>query len=125
MTANSILDSVKKVLGFEPEYTAFDIDIIMHINSVFSTLNQLGVGPVDGFSIEDKAAEWASFIGSTKNISSVKTYVCLKVRLIFDPPATSFAIEAFEKQATELEWRLTAVMDNLNYVPEVVVINND
>ena len=125
MDADSILDSVKKVLGFDSEYDAFDIDIVMHINSVFSTLQQLGVGPKDGFSIDDNSATWDEFIGTAKNISSVKSYVYLKARLMFDPPATSFAIAAFEKQATELEWRLNVVMEGANYVPEVVVIHDE
>lgn len=114
----SILDTVKKVIGFDSDYTAFDIDIIMHINSVFATLHQLGVGPADGFSITDYNSKWQDFIGETPNIQSVKTYVCLKVRLIFDPPTTSFGITAFEKQAEEIEWRLRVVTDP--YTPEVV-----
>jgi hypothetical protein len=119
MTTESILDSIKKVLGLDPEYTEFDNDVIMHVNSIFSTLNQLGVGPEDSFSIEDSTSIWDDFIGSAKNISSVKSYVYLKVRLIFDPPATSFAIAAFEKQAAELEWRLNVVMEGANYVAVV------
>lgn len=124
MTTESILDSIKKVLGLDPEYTEFDNDVIMHVNSIFSTLNQLGVGPEDSFSIEDSTSIWDDFIGSAKNITSVKSYVYLKVRLIFDPPATSFAIAAFEKQASELEWRLNVVTEGVKYpyVPEVVEV---
>lgn len=121
MATDSILDSIKKVLGLDPEYTEFDIDIIMHINSVFSTLHQLGVGPTEEFSISDSTSIWDDFVGTTKNISSVKSYVYLKTRLTFDPPATSFAIAAFEKQITELEWRLNVVTEGANYVSEVVV----
>ena len=121
MATDSILDSIKKVLGLDPEYTEFDIDIIMHINSIFSTLHQLGVGPEEEFSISDNTSIWDDFIGTTKDINSVKSYVYLKARLMFDPPATSFAIAAFEKQATELEWRLNVVTEGANYVPEVVV----
>jgi hypothetical protein len=111
LAKDSILDSVKKVLGFDASYTAFDLDLTMHINSVLGTLHQLGVGPIGGFSIVDRTATWADFIGQVPNLESVKTYVCLKVRLIFDPPATSFAIAAFEKQTQELEWRLMVVVD--------------
>lgn len=102
----SILNSVKKVLGFDSEYGAFDEDIIMHINSVFGTLNQLGVGPPEGFAIEDASSEWTDYLGLDKNLNQVKTYVYLKVRLLFDPPATSFAQDAMRKQIEELEWRI-------------------
>lgn len=102
----SILTSVKKVIGFDEDYDVFDIDLIMHINTVFSVLHQLGVGPTTPFSIDDKDAKWQDFTGDESAINSVKTYVAIKVRLIFDPPATSFAITSFEKIASELEWRL-------------------
>lgn len=102
----SILDSTKQVLGIEPDYTAFDQDVIMAINSAFSTLNQLGVGPEAGFFIPDKTTEWEDFIGDDARLNAVRTYVCLRVRLIFDPPATSFAIQAIEKQIEELAWRI-------------------
>ena len=111
---NSILDTTKKALGISPEYDVFDVDIIMHINSVFSTLQQLGLGPKDGFSIEDNTKLWSEFIGDTKNIEAVRSYMYLRVRLLFDPPATSFAITAFEKQAQELEWRLNVAVDPNN-----------
>lgn len=113
---DSILTSVKKVLGLDENYTAFDIDIIMHINSTFAGLHQMGVGPEDGFIIEDKEPKWADFIGETKNISSVKSYMAAKVKLLFDPPATSFAIAATEKVIAEYEWRLTAAVEK-PYVP--------
>lgn len=109
--ADSILNSTKKALGLDAGYDAFDPDIIMHINSVFSTLQQLGVGPEDAFAIEDESSTWDSFIGSNKNINSVKSYMYLRVRLLFDPPATSFAIAAFEKQIKEVEWRLSVHVD--------------
>lgn len=102
----SILTSVKKNLGIAESYTAFDHDIITHINSVCATLHQLGVGPSNGFMIDDASELWSEFIGSKTNINSVKSYMYVKVRLLFDPPATSFAITAMEKQAAEFEWRL-------------------
>jgi len=103
---DSILQCTKKVLGLAPEYDVFDLDIIIHINSVFSTLSQLGVGPADGFTIEDAAAMWADFVVPLNQLSSVKAYVPLKVRMVFDPPSTSFVIEAMNKAIGELEWRL-------------------
>lgn len=104
--STSILNSIKKVLGIDESYTAFDADIIMHINSVFSTLNQLGVGPAEGFMIENGEATWDTFIGVDPRLNAVKSYVYLRVRLLFDPPTTSYMIEAQQQQVRELEWRL-------------------
>lgn len=103
---DSILDNIKKILGLDPGYTVFDPDVIIHINSVFSTLNQLGIGPVDGFMIEDSAATWNTFIGNDPRLNNIKTYVYLRVRLLFDPPSTSFVIDAMQTQIKELEWRI-------------------
>lgn len=106
---DSILESIKKTLNLDPSDDSFDIDIKIHINSVFLTLEQLGVGPVGGFSIDGNTETWANYLGTTdKNLSAVKSYVYLRVRLLFDPPATSFAIQSFEKQINELEFRLNA-----------------
>lgn len=110
-TQTSILKSIKKLLGVPEEYDVFDTDITIHINSAFSTLNQLGVGPSEGFSIEDDTETWGMFLGDNTQINSVKTYVYIKVRLLFDPPTTSFAIDALKKQAEELEWRLNVQSD--------------
>lgn len=107
----SILTSTKKVLGIEENYEAFDEDILMHINSVFATLNQLGIGPEPGFAIEDKTATWDTFLGADLRLASVKTYMYLRVRLLFDPPATSFAIAAMKEQIIETEWRLNVVRE--------------
>lgn len=115
MAEDSILDSTKKALGLTSDYTEFDPEIIMHINSVFATLQQLGVGPVTGFLIEDKETAWSAFIGAEENIASVRSYMYLKVRLLFDPPATSFAITAMENQAKEFEWRLNVVMEGVRH----------
>lgn len=106
---NSILLSTKKVLNLAPEYTVFDQDIIMHINAAFSILNQLGVGPVEGFTIQDESAVWDDFVllpGSEPSQSLVKTYVQLKARMLFDPPTTSFLLEAMKEQIEQYEWRL-------------------
>ena len=118
----SILTSVKKNLGIDESYTFFDDDILLYINGVFSTLNQLGIGPDDGFSIEDDTATWDTYLADNLKLSSVKTYMYLKVRLLFDPPATSFAIEALNRQAQELEWRLNVVREETAWVdPNVPV----
>lgn len=103
----SILTSTKKILGLSSDYTAFDTDIVMHINTAFSTLTQLGVGPVAGFMIEDATAVWDDFIpDGDLQYNSVKSYVYLRTRLLFDPPSTSYLIASFEEQLKELEWRL-------------------
>lgn len=104
--AGSILDDVKKVLGLDPTYTAFDPDIILHINTVFSTLNQLGIGPTAGYMIMGNTETWDAFLGADTLLNSVKTYICLKVRMVFDPPTIGFVIDAFNAQIKELEWRL-------------------
>ena len=110
-----ILESVKKVLGIAPEYLAFDQDIVMHINSAFSVLHQLGVGPDEPFMIEDETATWTEFLGTERGVNSVKSYVYLRVRLLFDPPATSFALGAMEKQIEELGWRISTYMEGVRH----------
>ena len=103
---DSILDSIKKLLGFDPDYTAFDTDIMIHINSVIMGLEQLGVGN-DNYQISSKDDTWGNYLAGTNiNLEAVKSFIYLKVRLIFDPPATSFTIEAYQKQIAEYEWRL-------------------
>ena len=104
--SDSILTSTKKILGIDESYTAFDLDVITHINSVFTILQQLGIGPSDGFMIEDAEPTWDTFLAGDPLLNSVKTYVYLRVRLLFDPPTTSFLISAMKEQAQELEWRL-------------------
>jgi hypothetical protein len=110
---DSILDTTKKMIGFDWDYTAFDLDIITHINSVFFTLQQLGVGQPN-FMIDDNTKTWAEFEAG-EHISAVKSYMYLKVRLVFDPPANSFTQEAMNKQATEYEWRLNAHMEGVRW----------
>lgn len=94
------------MLGIEENYTHFDPDIILNINSVLLTLNQLGIGPATGFLITDKEETWASLIGDREDLDAVKTLVYLKVRLLFDPPTNTSTIEAMERQITQFEWRL-------------------
>lgn len=103
---DSILTSIKKLLGITEEYTHFDPDIIMHINSVFMILNQLGVGPSEGFRIEDKDTTWDEYITEEDNLDAVKSYIHLKVKLLFDPPLSAAVKEATNNMINELEWRL-------------------
>lgn len=110
----SILNSTKKLLGIAEDYDAFDTDIVMHINSVFNTLSQLGLHPTDGFAIKDENSVWSDYIDNQKLYNSVKTYMYLKVRLLFDPPTTSFAIESFAKQIAEYEWRINVQIEEIN-----------
>lgn len=107
--SESILNSVKKVLNIPADYDVFDQDIIMHINSAFSTLHQLGIGPSGGFMIEDDVPTWDTFTLGDLRYNSVKTYVSLKVRLVFDPPSAGFVIDMMKQQIDEYEWRLNVV----------------
>ena len=107
----SILTSIKKLLGVAEDYYEFDEDIMTHINSVFLNLTQLGVGPEEGFMIEDNTAEWEDFINGSVQLQAVKTYVYLKVKLLFDPPLSSSVTESFTRMIAELEWRLNAAVD--------------
>lgn len=107
---DSILTSVKKMLGITEEYTHFDTDIIIHINSVFMILSQLGVGPEGGFTIQDASTTWDEYISGSK-AELVKSYIFLKVRLLFDPPESTAAIEAIKNQINEFEWRLFIFAD--------------
>lgn len=108
----SILTSVKKMLGITEEYTHFDPDIIMHINSVFMVLNQLGVGPEKGFFIEDDTTTWADFLGDPTILQIVKSYMYMKVRLLFDPPANGTVMKSMEQLISEFEFRLNIAVDN-------------
>lgn len=108
----SILTSIKKLLGIAEEYTHFDPDIIMHINSVFMILTQLGVGPSEGFIIEDDTATWMDFVSDNTKIESIKSYIYLKVKLLFDPPVNSAVIEATNRMINEFEWRLNVAAES-------------
>lgn len=116
----SILKSIKKLLGISDEETNFDSDIIMHINSVFAILNQMGVGPSKCFEIVDDTAVWNDFIEDDASYNNIKTYIYMKVRLMFDPPMSSSVLSAMERQISELEWRL-----NVNASTELTEEGND
>lgn len=103
---DSILTSIKKLLGIEEEYIHFDGDILISINTALMALIQLGIGPSSGLFITGKTETWTSLIGERKDLESVKTYVYLKTRLTFDPPSNSFLIDSMDRQIRELEWRL-------------------
>lgn len=104
----SILTSIKKLLGITEEYEHFDADIIMHINSVLMILTQLGVGPSEGFLIQDETSTWTDFVPDTMKIEAIKSYMYLKVKLLFDPPLSSAVMESYNRQISELEWRITS-----------------
>lgn len=107
----SILTSIKKLLGITEDYQHFDQDLIMHINAVLMTLTQIGVGPVGGMLITDDSTTWEEFAGEVTDLGGIQSYVYLKVKLLFDPPQTSSVAEAINRQINELEWRLNFVVD--------------
>lgn len=109
----SILDSIKKQIGITPECTDFDDNLIMHINSVFFILAQLGIGPAEQFSISDNTAVWNDFIPAYSNLEAVKSYMYLKVQLLFDPPSSSAIADAKNRQISELEWRLNVAAESM------------
>lgn len=104
----SILTTIKKLLGVPEDYEHFDMDITIHINSAFMILNQLGVGPSNGFSISDKTAVWSDFVSDNKKFEAIKSYVYMKVRLLFDPPTNSSVMECMNRMINEMEWRLNS-----------------
>ena len=120
----SILLSTKKILGLDAGYTAFDLDVITHINAAFSILNQLGVGPEDGFSISDESSLWSDYTAPYNQLHLVKTYVFLKVRVLFDPPGTSFHLESANNQIKEYEWRLNCFRE-VDLEPHPELYTND
>lgn len=107
----SILTTIKKMLGITEDYTHFDIDIIIHINTALMTLSQLGVGSDPPSSITSDVETWQTIFGSMNDIEAIKTYIYLKVKMLFDPPTTSFVLEAMNRQISELEWRLNMQKD--------------
>lgn len=117
----SILNSTKKKLGIAADYTHFDDgDLIDHINSVFMELTLLGVGPTEGFIIEDENAVWEDFIPNPLHLQAVKTYVFLNVKLIFDPPQSSSVLTAYQEQIKSLEWKLNVIAESIQSTQEEV-----
>lgn len=106
-----ILVSVKKVLGLPEVDTSFDVDLVMHINSSLARLNQLGIGPAEGFMIEDATDTWDAFVGSDPRLNQIRTYTYMSVRLVFDPPGSGYAVTSMEKQIDKLEWLLNVVRE--------------
>ena len=109
---DSILTSIKKLLGIPEEYEQFDMDIILHINSVFMILNQLGVGPAEMYRITDKNDKWLDFVTDYDDLDAVKSYMFLKVKQLFDPPQSSILMESQNRLIQELEWRLNVKAEN-------------
>lgn len=109
----SILTSIKKLLGITEDYTQFDTDIIIHINSAFSILNQLGVGPSAPFIIEDDSSTWDEFITDTSVLETVKSYIYMKVKLMFDPPSSSYVLDSMNRMISELEWRMNVSAESV------------
>lgn len=108
----SILNSIKKLLGIAEDYTHFDQDIVMHINSVFMDLTLLGVRPEEGFIIEDDTSLWTDFIKDSIKLEAIKSYMYLRVKLLFDPPLSSAAIEAINRDIDRWEWRINVVAES-------------
>ena len=121
----SILTSIKKLLGIEEDYEQFDADIIIHINTVFRLLKRMGVGPTTGFKIEDSESTWSEFLDddTEESLDDVKTYIYLKVKMIFDPPTNSAHMEAIKENIKELEWTLHFEADAMADNEEVEIQN--
>ena len=107
----SILNSVKKMIGIDQDYTVFDVDIITHTNTAFSILHQLGVGPDEGFEVTDNTQTWTDFMGDDPRLNFVKSWVTLKVKMLFDPPQSSALIDSANRLLSELEWRINVSVD--------------
>lgn len=117
---DSILTSIKKLIGITEDYKHFDVDLIMHINSVLMVLTQLGVGPSRGFMIFDDTATWDDFLPEGSNLEIVKTYLYLKVRLVFDISTLSSAeIKAMEQMVNEFEWRISVAAESGEYLVDL------
>jgi len=108
---DSILMTIRKLVCGDPYADHFDTDLLVHINACFSILNQLGVGPENGFVVTDETQSWSSYSDNDRILNMVKTYITLKVRVIFDPPLTSSVLEAMNKEISQLEWRLNVAVD--------------
>lgn len=114
---DSILTSVKNAMDVATDDPSFDGRIIMHINTVLSTLNQLNVGPIDGFMIEDDTPVWNDLLGGDNRLNMVKSYMYTRVRLLFDPPTTGYLVDALKEQILEFEWRIEVTTSPANELP--------
>ena len=112
---NSILRTIKALLGPDSDYTVFDQDILIFINGALSTLTQIGIGPAEGFRITGESETWEDFLGDYPDLESVKSYVYMKVRIMFDPPSNSSVLNAYQEACKELEWRLNVAVDPGRY----------
>jgi hypothetical protein len=110
MSEDNILQDIKQVLGIEASDASYDTDLLMHISTAISVLTQLGIGPAD--LLVDKDTTWENFIGSTSRYISAKSYIYLKVRILFDPPTSGFVLDAWKSHASELEWRLNILAES-------------
>lgn len=110
----SILDTIKKMLGIDAEDDSFDDDIIVILNSSILSLSQMGIGPSNGFVVTSVDDKWTDYITGTINLEGVKTYLYLKSKLIFDPPTTSNIVDAFNNTLKELEWRMMLAVETNN-----------
>lgn len=117
MAIESILNSVKKNLGVPDDYTVYDPDILMHINSAFFTVTQIGIGVEGGFRVEDSDATWADFLGTSPRWDAVRTYTFLRVKTLFDPPGTSFLLAAMQRQIEEFETRFSYERERTDWTP--------
>jgi len=117
MASGAILTDTKKALGLADDYTAFDPELVMHINSVIATLNQLGVGPVEGYAIVNNTDTWDELIGDEKRLNNVQSYLYLRVKMLFDPPSVGYVLTALEKMIEEAEWRIMVAQDEITYPP--------
>ena len=115
--ANSIFNSVKKVVGLLGDDGSFDEDILLHINSVVSTLRQLGLSIPADFYVRDDVQTWQDLLGEFRDLDLVKSYMTMKVRLMFDPPSSSFGLKSMEEMVKEYEWRINVLTDQPYSVP--------
>jgi hypothetical protein len=114
INTDSVLDSTKKLLGMDPEFTAFDVDVVTHTNTAFGILRQLGVGPTEPFIIFDSSTTWGEFSPDMDRLQGVKSYIYTFVRLVFDPPQNSFTVTALKEVRNEMEWRLNVEGEDIN-----------
>jgi hypothetical protein len=126
-TPNSILDDTKIAIGMTAEQTEFNADLVLHINSVLADLHQMGIGPDEGYSIVNAADTWDEFIETEKRLNNVKSYIFLRVKMLFDPPSVGYVLTSLEKMIEKAEWRLTVAADEIKnpLPPETVTDEED